>query len=164
MMLDCDVARTRINYIRVMDDTVKILGFVLAPVSQAVATTRRDPNDGDRGWTVVEVVCHLRDYDLIFQQRAQLMLEQVYPDLPGYDHVQLARERNYNSQELSRVYTELAASRARFVAFFRGLTDDQWQRAGVHPERGRFTMHDALLQVGQHDVLHLEQITRILGG
>jgi len=56
----------------------------------------------------------------------------------------------------------LRASRARFIAFFQSLSGEQWARAGIHPEKGDFTMTDALMQVSSHDLVHLEQIARIL--
>ena len=160
---DCDVKRTRANLIGLMQNTLKILGVFVDGTSQEVATTLRDPNDGEKGWTVVEVVCHLRDFDEIFHRRARLMVEQEYPALPAYNHEQLVIERAYNQQDLRAVYGDLVRSRAEFVEFFHSLEEAQWQRSGVHAERGRFTMHDALVQVGQHDALHIEQMTRILG-
>jgi hypothetical protein len=63
---------------------------------------------------------------------------------------------------LRQAFAELSQLRARFREFFKGLTDEQWARAGLHPERGRFTVMDAALQVCTHDASHLEQITRIL--
>ncbi len=159
---DCDVKRTRANLIGLMQNTVKILGYFVDGTSQEIASTLRDPNDGDKGWTMVEVVCHLRDFDAIFYRRARLMVEQDYPPLAPYDHEQLAIERKYNQQNLGEVYRDLVRSRGEFVEFFRSLDEAQWQRSGVHAERGRFTMQDALVQVGQHDALHIEQITRIL--
>jgi hypothetical protein len=161
--IDCDVLRMRANHIRLMGDTVAVLGYMLANVDRTTATTLRDPNDGAKGWTVTEVVCHLRDFDGFFQDRVRRMVAESYPALPGYDHEQLAVARAYNSQDVHQVYIDLAASRARFIDLFRNLDEAQWQRSGVHPERGRFTLYDALLQVGQHDALHLEQLSRILG-
>jgi hypothetical protein len=152
------------RHLLLMQHTLSILGHSLAGVSQAMATTRRDPNDGDKGWSVVEVLCHLRDYDVIFQGRAQLMCTAEYPPLPGYDHEALAIERRYNEQDLRQVYAELVASRGRFVQFFQSLTAEGWTRAGIHPERGHFTMTDACVQVGTHEALHIEQILRILRG
>ena len=164
MSLDCDVARTRTNHIRLMRDTLAILEYILAGVSQTTATTRRDPNDGDKGWTVTEVVCHLRDFDAIFLARVRRIVAERDPALTGYDHEQLAVEGRYNAQDLRAALADLRRSRTEFVAFFQGLEDDAWKRAGIHAERGRFTLDDALMQVGLHDALHLEQITRILRG
>jgi hypothetical protein len=150
------------RHMLLMQHTLGILGNVLAGADPAVMTTLRDPNDGAKGWTALEVLCHLRDYDEIFYQRACLILEQEYPNLPGYDHEALAIERRYNEQDFRQVYADLVRSRQRFVEFFQRLNAAQWERAGVHPERGHFTMTDACAQVGTHEALHLEQITRIL--
>jgi len=162
--LDCDVARTRASHIRLMFNTLAVLTYLLRDVDPVTATTLRDPNDGDKGWTTLEVLCHLRDYDRIFLDRARLIVAETDPQLPGYDHERLAVERRYNEQDLAVVLADLQASRTEFIAFFEGLDGAHWQRAGIHPERGRFTMDDALMQVGQHDAIHLEQITRILRG
>lgn len=159
-----DLSPLRQRHIRLMKTTLDILGNVLAPVSQTVATTLRDGHDGPKGWTVVEVVCHLRDFDGFFQHRAQLMLSQHYPTLPAYDHEALAVERNYIDQDVHQVYTILVESRRQFIEFFEDLTPNQWEVAGVHPERGHFTMTDAVMQVGLHDCTHIEQLTRILNG
>lgn len=164
MLLDCDVARTRTNHIRLMRDTLAILEYILAGVSQTTAATRRDPNDGDKGWTVTEVVCHLRDFDRIFLDRARRIVAENAPTLIPYDHERLALEGRYNEQDLRAALDDLRGSRAEFVAFFQGVDEDAWNRAGIHAERGRFTLDDALMQVGLHDALHLEQITRILRG
>ena len=159
-----DLSPIRQRHIALMQTTLAILGNVLAPVSQAVATTLRDGHDGPKGWTVIEVVCHLRDFDGFFQQRAQMILAEEYPKLPAYDHEALAVERAYIDQDLHAVYAALTVSRQQYVEFFKGLSAEQWERAGVHPERGHFSLTDAVMQVGSHDCIHLEQITRILNG
>lgn len=155
-----DLVRTR--HIRQMEQTAHTLRNIMARVDAATATTLRDPDDGDNGWTVLEVLCHLRDYDVIFRERAQMMAAGGTPELPRYDHEVLAVARRYNEQDPQAVIAQLTESRARTVAFFQELTPTAWQAAGIHPERGLFTMTDAVMQVGQHDVLHIEQITKIL--
>lgn len=158
-----DVRRRHIALMRL---TVKTLAHILSRVSQTDAATLRDvPNaDGKPGWTVLEVVCHLRDFNTFFHQRALMMLDEDYPTLPAYDHEALALEYAYNQQDLGMVLADLQAGRAAIVEFFKGLNDEQWALAGVHPERGHFTMTDAVMQVGLHESDHLEQITRILAG
>ena len=78
------------------------------------------------------------------------------------NHEAMAIERDYQAQSLETAYDALKVSRARFVDFFHGLTGKQWERGGDHPERDSFSMTDALMQVGAHDLDHLEQITRVL--
>ncbi len=153
------IDKIRVRYLTNMQRTCATLGHILQRVTQEQATTLRD---GEDGWTVLEVLCHLRDFDGFFYDRAVMMLEQENPLLPKYDHEALAIERNYNGQNLQEVYAELAESRSRFVAFFQALTPEQWERAGIHPERGHFSVTDAALQVCSHDIDHTEQITRIL--
>jgi DinB superfamily len=161
-LLDYDLSKNRARLLQFMQQTHDTLRHLLAPVNQETATTLRDARDGDKGWTALEVLCHLRDFDSLFRQRGVLMSEQEYPTLPRLDHEQLARDGNYNGQNLAQVIAEFTASRQQTLRFFAELPDALWPRAGVHPERGHFTMLDAALQIGMHDTIHIEQITRIL--
>jgi hypothetical protein len=157
-----DIGQNRRRHLTFMQQTHEIIMHMLASVSQERATTARDARDGDKGWTVLEVLCHLRDFDNIFRMRAKIMRYQEYPTLPFYDHEKLAQEGNYNGQVLDQVIAEFTRSRQYTITFFELLSDDLWQRSGVHPERGHFTMVDAALQIGLHDVTHIEQMSRIL--
>lgn len=139
--------------------TCEILSHILRNVSVEDARAWRDGSDG---WSIVEIVCHLRDFDEIFQDRARMMLELDHPQLPAYDHEALAIERNYQAESLADAYDALKASRERFAAFFEALTPAEWARRGLHPERDSFSMTDALMQVCAHDLDHLEQITRVM--
>lgn len=142
-----------------METTCATLGHILQNLIKSQAY---DLRDGADGWSVVEIVCHMRDFDVIFYNRAKMMLEQDHPQLPGYDHEAMAIDNNYQAEDLMTAYEALKASRAQFVELFRSMTDEQWQRTGVHPERDSFTMIDSVQQVGLHDVTHIEQITRVL--
>lgn len=149
----------RSRHIRMMGHTLQILQHIFRDVTQEEATTLRD---GPDGWSLLEILCHLRDFDVIFYTRAAMMAEQDNPHLPGYDHLALVEERRYNEQNLHEVLEALAASRARFISFFEGLTPEQWERGGLHAERGFINLTDAVVQVGTHEVDHIEQITRVL--
>ena len=147
------------RHIALMQLTSKTLHNVLHSVSATDATTLRD---GPNGWTTLEVVCHLRDFDAIFRQRAQQIVAEDYPHLMPQDHEAMVVDRHYNDDTLADVLATLDASRQETVAFFQSLTPAQWERAALHPSQGHFTLTHAVIQVGSHDVNHLEQITRIL--
>lgn len=155
------LGQIRERHIGAMRLTCKVLDHILRGVSEEQAHELRD---GPAGWSIVEIVCHLRDFDQIFRSRAQMMLSEDHPRLPAYDHEAMALERAYQQEQLSSALDQLNVSRRESIAFFASLTPDQWERAGVHPERDSFTMTDAVMQVGLHDLDHLEQITRVLAG
>ena len=157
--VDDQLTGVRQAHLFLMDLTARTLGHLLAPVTPGVATTLRD---GAGGWTVTEVLGHLRDFDGFFRGRAEMILAEEYPRLPAYDHEAIAIERRYNEQDFRAIYEELLRSRDRTRALFADLTPEQWARAGVHPERGHFTLTDAAMQIGLHDSLHIEQIGKIL--
>lgn len=157
--LETTWSQMRERQISAMRLSCEILGHILRNVS---ADEARSLRDGPDGWSIIEIVCHLRDFDEIFHSRAMMMLEGDHPQLPAYDHEAMAIERDYQAESLADAYGALQASRARFAAFFEALTPAQWARGGDHPERDSFSMTDALMQVSAHDLDHLEQITRVM--
>jgi uncharacterized damage-inducible protein DinB len=153
------VTNVRRKHITLMQRTLDTLGSVIQYITPEQAS---ELTDGPDGWSVLEVLCHLRDFDEIFFRRARRILNEDYPSLAHYDHGALAEERRYREQDLTQVYVDLVKSRREFVEFFLDLTPEQWDRAGRHPEYGHYTLTDAVMQVGHHDANHIEQITRIL--
>lgn len=151
--------RVRQKQLQLMRHTCDILGHILEKTSQETAQSLRD---GENGWTVLEVLGHLRDFDGFFRERAERILNEDYPTLPAYDHEALAIDCHYNADDLRASYAALRASREKTIAFFSRLTEEEWERAGLHPEKGYFTLTDAVLQVGTHEANHIEQISRIL--
>jgi hypothetical protein len=139
--------------------TPVILHGLLHGVTQerAMAAT-----DGPDGWSVVEVVCHLRDFEGFFRHRVELMLTHDNPELPAYDQEALAIERDYQHQELRDALAVLLEERREFIALLESLTPEQFARTGIHPENGQITVLDAAVQLTHHDITHLDQITRCL--
>ncbi len=137
-----------------------ILAALVADLSQSAAARA---TDGPDGWSVIEVVCHLRDFEGFFLGRAELMVTGGNPQLPAYDHEQLARERDYAHQELRQALRDYRRERERHLAFLAGLSPEQWSASGVHPEMGPITLLDQTVQVSLHDLDHTHQIVKCLG-
>lgn len=154
-----EMVRVQKRHVWLMKTTIVILGHVLHDLPDEAWRTWRD---GEDGWSILEVVGHLRDFDKIFKKRAHLMIAEESPDLGAYDHEAIAVENQYNQQPPEEVWSDFVAHRRDFVDFFKNLSPAEWQRGGNHPEREVFMMIDAVMQVGLHDTNHLEQITRII--
>jgi hypothetical protein len=140
--------------------TQVVLHGLLHGVSQQRAM---DSRDGGDGWSVVEVVCHLRDFEGFFRGRVELMLDQDNPILPAYDQDALAIERDYQHQDVRVALAELLEQRRAFLVLFESFSEEQLQRDGVHPENGPIKIFDSLVQLTHHDLTHLDQIARCLG-
>ncbi len=151
--------RARMRWIDSMQKSVLSINAILKNLTQKDAQTWRDGGDG---WTVLEVLCHLRDYDLIFRERGELILNEDNSLFLVYDHLALVIENKYNEQNLTAVLAELSTSRQKTVALFTNLDEAGWQRLGQHPSMGAYSMSDLASLTAWHDINHLEQMTRIM--
>jgi DinB superfamily len=135
------------------------LAGLLAGVSQEQA---RSSKGGDENWSVVEVVCHLRDAEEVSLQRTIAMRDQDIPQIIGYDQEALARERSYRSTNLQAALAAFTAFRKQHLAVLAALRPEQWERTGQHNEFGRITIAEMIIHKTSHDAIHCAQIARQL--
>jgi hypothetical protein len=143
------------RHIGLMQYTLQTIEHVLADITPEQAASRYDAD-----WSIVHIICHLRDFDRIFRDRARLIVEQDNPALIPVDHEELAA--SYHQENLTDALAQLRASREETVAFFQTVTLEQWSRTATHPHYGTWSLLDSLTQIGTHDANHIEQITRII--
>jgi hypothetical protein len=136
-----------------------VFEYLLAGVSQAHAQTARG---GDENWSVVEVVCHLRDAEERALERERAMRDEDYPFLAAYDQEAWARERDYAHGDLRDALSAFLRLRRARVGDLAALTPDQWQRMGRHAEQGDITIAAHALHIVAHDTIHAAQIARQL--
>ena len=122
---------------------------------------RRRPSPDD--WSILEVCCHLRDYAEIEGQRIRRLVEEDEPTLVPWDQETLAQERNYRGEEPRRVRIALRAFWGGLAYQLEGLSDEQWERGGVHPEIGPVTVRSRADLEVEHARQHLEQLKAIRG-
>ena len=142
-----------------LNATPETLTGLLAGVSQAQAQSAKG---GDENWSVVEVVCHLRDAEEISFQRTLAMRDQDVPTIIGYDQEALAREREYRHADLRIALSGFIAIRQQHLSVLSALTPEQWQRAGEHNEFGPITIFEMIVHKASHDAIHCAQIARQL--
>lgn len=136
-----------------------ILGHILQDIAQKDAARWCD---GANGWSVLDVMCHLRDYEDIFRERGELMLANKMPTFPIYDHLAMVVDRAYHAQSLPTVLADFTASREKTAVFFQTLSPTDWLLTGQHVEQGAVTMTALAAHIVWHDSNHIEQISRVL--
>jgi len=124
------------------------------------ARLRRPEKPGK--WSVLEVLQHLADTELVYGYRMRMILTNDTPPLPGYDQDVWAREFHYRELPLAETLAQLGALRTANLRLYRSLGADQRKRAGLHSERGPESVEHILRMIGAHDLVHRRQIERIL--
>ncbi len=113
-------------------------------------------------WSLLEVACHLLDEEREdFRRRLDLILHAPDEEWPPIDPEGWVRSREYASRDLAATLRELAAERARSIAWLGTLGDPDWQSAHHHPRFGSMKAGEMMAAWIDHDLLHLRQIIRL---
>ena len=135
------------------------LAGLLRGVSDAQA---RIAIGGDEGWSVIEVLCHLRDAEEFSLARTKAMRDQNNPEIIGYDQAALAVERKYSEADMASALAEFTRLRAEHIAVHAALMPEEWNRPGFHNEIGEITIFTHAIHKTFHDAIHCAQIARQL--
>jgi hypothetical protein len=124
----------------------------------------RTGGDGDEGWSIIEVVCHLRDAEERSFARVKRMCEEDRPRLEAYDPAELAQASGYRQQPLDVALAAFGEARAQHTAFLESADDSRWARVGIHEEIGEISVQQLTSHMAAHDAIHLAQISRRISG
>lgn len=150
--LECTVA--------VLGRTPAALNALLRDLPEAWVTA----NEGEKTWSVTDVVGHLILTDRTnWMTRVKFLLEfgelRPFPafDRKGYAREAQGRTRAESLDEFARVRTQ---SLAELHALH--LHPEQFAVRGQHPALGVVTISELLAAWAAHDLTHLHQISRIM--
>ena len=125
------------------------------------ATLRRPEAPGK--WSVLEVIQHLADTEVVYAWRTRQILTQDRPAIQAYDQDAWARTLDYAGGDLSVALGQLRGVRTGNLRLWRSLTPAQLARVGLHSERGPESLDLVIRMMGAHDLVHRRQIDRVLG-
>ncbi len=117
---------------------------------------------GDEQWSILEIICHLRDNEQFRLERIRRMRKEDNPHIAGYNQEKLAKERNYAADDLGRAYGAFSRFRYDVIAEFESLSPAEWERTGQHEEQGIITIGDQLVRAVTHDTIHAAQIASLV--
>ena len=138
----------------------KLLTSLEAAVEGLTQAELRQPERPGK-WSIMEVVKHLADTELVTGFRLRMILSHDRPNIPAYDQDLWANQLKYNDAKLEDALSQLRALRETNLRLLKSLTPEQWQRYGIHEERGEESIERLTKMVAGHDLVHLNQIERI---
>jgi hypothetical protein len=111
-------------------------------------------------WSVIEVIQHLADSELVYGWRTRMILTEDRPAIQGFDQDAWTRTLRYDEMPLDVALGQLGGMRAANLQLWRSLSPAQRARVGVHSERGPESLDLLLHLMGAHDLVHRRQIER----
>ena len=132
----------------------------LAQAASGLSETgaRRAPGPG--AWSPLQVLRHVADSEIVYGYRLRLVVAADRPAIPGYDPDAWADRLPYHHGTVADALADHAGARDTTVRWLRALDDDQWDRVGVHSERGDESVRRIATLLAAHDLAHAGQIER----
>jgi hypothetical protein len=146
----------RQGYIQTLREFPERLEARVLPLSD----TQLDQCTASTEWTTRQIVHHLADSHMSANFRFRLPLSADKPALPTYDQDQWALMTDY-ALPLDSSLTILRGLHVRFVALLEGLSEEQWQQIGIHPDWGEVTVEEVAGRYAEHCDNHINQINGI---
>jgi DinB family protein len=138
----------------------RIIAGLIAGASELALRLRPSP----KKWSVTEIIAHLAEDELVSSWRYRQMIENSGCTLAGFDQDKWARLGDYLSWNPWTALQMYRLLRDANVRMLQRLTEEEWERFGVHAERGKMTVRDLARHMAGHDMNHIEQIRCILHG
>ena len=143
-------------------DPLAVLQATPAILAQAAAGTdeahlRRRPSPTQ--WSVAEILVHLSETEMVIGYRVRVILGASGGPIQAFDQDKWAER--YDRMSVATALAMQRGLREGNLALYRSLTPEEWQRFGIHSERGKETVERVVRLAAGHDLNHIQQIAAI---
>jgi len=113
-------------------------------------------------WSIGQVLQHLADSELVWGYRLRMVFAQDRPPLLGYDQDAWAARLGYGEAPADDSLLAFTVLRRGNLHLLARAAPEDFDRVGLHTERGEESIRHMTKLYAGHDLLHLRQIDRIL--
>ena len=113
-------------------------------------------------WSASEILAHLSETELAAAWRYRQMLEHSGSPIVPYDQDLWAKWSDYATCDPKESLEQFRLIRERNLKLLSRLTPEQWEKFGVHGERGKETVRRLAEMAAGHDINHLQQLEKLL--
>jgi DinB superfamily len=144
--------------VRILRDTPRLLAELIH--AHTADSLRKPPASGK--WSVSEILAHLSETELAAAWRYRQMLEHSGTNIIPYDQDLWAQWSDYSTCDPKESLEQFRLIRERNLKLLSRLSPEQWEKYGIHGERGKETVRRLAEMAAGHDINHLQQIEKIL--
>lgn len=149
------ILQDRIEQLAAVPDTIRRL------IGDRTSDELRQPGQ-DGSDAVVEILCHLLDWEEITDERVWKILNEENPELESWDDSLWSIEHDYISRDALDALDQFAVQRASLVEMLVELDEDALQRSAELESRGPVTLDWILEKTVKHDEKHIIVLTEAL--
>ena len=113
-------------------------------------------------WSVVEILAHLADTELVTGYRMRAILGAPGTPIPAYDQDSWAAAGNYARRDPRMSLRVFSTLREANLALLKSLRPEQRKHFGIHEERGEESIERLVQMMAGHDINHLRQVEALL--
>ena len=143
--------------LEVMEEQFGEIKMIVAGLNEATLRKLEAPGK----WSMVEVVQHLADTELVYGYRVRMTVALPTPPIQGYDQDLWAKELKYREAKMDEALEQLGILRRINLRLLRSLGEQELDRFGIHSERGPESVRQIVRLIGGHDLVHRRQLQRI---
>jgi uncharacterized damage-inducible protein DinB len=149
-------------YVRkyLIDHALNASPGIIARFCANIPDTIADQDQGPDFFTLREVLAHLADWEPIWLERIQRIVQEDSPVLPNIDEGEMAELNGYATTPVEVSLEKFATGRAALTAYLASLPNDAFERSGIRPEVGTITVKDIATLVLAHDTYHIAQLAQ----
>jgi hypothetical protein len=117
----------------------------------------------DNEWSIRTGMAHLRDEEfLVFRLRVERMLSEDNPSFVPFPPEQWLAGRDTSRDDTQVLLRDLALQRQASVNLLQRLAPGEWDRPGIHPVQGTYTVSTWVDYWLRHDAEHLAAMRQVL--
>jgi len=117
------------------------------------------PTNG--GWSIRQVVTHLRDAQGVLSTRLKLILEQDNPILTSQAVFDWATREDGKPASTNDIFDMYWSARKKSLDILETIPLKDWWRTGEHEEFGKLTLTQQVSYFAAHEITHLRQLNNL---
>jgi uncharacterized damage-inducible protein DinB len=143
--------------LEVMRETPRHLPSILGGLSEE--RLRQPEREGK--WSIAQVLRHIADTEIVYANRFRFPVGQDSPTIVGFDQEQWVARLYRPDEPIERIVAQFEVVRDINLRFLSALTEEEWERTGMHAERGAESVRHMVKLGAAHDLVHRRQMERI---
>ena len=146
------------NHIAAAEKSPKEIAAAVSGLAEKILRFKPAPEK----WSILEVLGHLADMEIMYAYRIRQMLADSKPVIAPIDGEAWARNLSYADGRAPEMVALYGLLRHHNLQLLRRLKEGDLEKSAFHPElKGDVTVADYVERIGKHGADHLKQIERL---